>query len=732
MRTKAYLKYVLCVILMLMTIQMLQAQEAFYFYRNDGGFNGFFFDQVKRMGVSKIDLNGVEHSDYVIQEVETADSLYRIPLAAIDSIGFQQPDIILNEHFYDVTAEDCPYKGFDGIMPVESEEQDTFELTWKPFVWNASTGQWVFHEEYLPKIGDVLYVPNGMYNEWTGKNDMPFIGKVTKVESWNFEQYYGVHCTYVDNINDVFEQFISLEQIGYDESGAACRRMAGSDKIKKRIETEGNKELTLASVSGHFTPINQQWENLKVILGVDLSLAVKANVAYNISFRDFKIIVNFSEDIEVGASLSVAGSLEEAWTWQLAGVPITFPTWMPILQVKPGPGAFLKTTGDLNFTLSTPKLAAHAIQTITINDEGVTGSEEFKTGDQDENNTWGMQISLNGSAQVGTHLPFHLESASWMKRIAWASTGIDVYIGPKFEAAFTLDPFALGNADAYSAFKDTQIKFSDLAYGVEGKANFEAARKKKTFKLFEGEATLRTINLKLFPDFNSSDLSSNVKYYYDDYDMRFNLLPRPYVNLKVYPRGNSVPCRVGIGAYNQEKKLVSLGYLNGNGQYSFFNTWDQASGPAYLFDGTYTVCPVVECFGFDLPVWSAGQTVVADMPLTVAQHDGIGSVNTSFDTFQGTVKVCYVLNTDENVRIDCDDDEVGFVTTYVERRPMAGQDPTAAEYFEEVVFDYKILGKNYSMTNVPFTLSCNRIKPEGRNREYHYDLIIPDSPRTNQ
>jgi hypothetical protein len=114
---------------------------------------------------------------------------------------------------------------------------------------------------------------------------------------------------------------------------------------------------------------------------------------------------------------------------------------------------------------------------------------------------------------------------------------------------------------------------------------------------------------------------------------------------------------VGIGAYNQEKKLVSLGYLNGNGQYSFFNTWDEASGPAYLFDGTYTVCPVVECFGFDLPVWSAAQTVVADMPLTVAQHDGIGSSNTSFDTYQGTVKVCYVLNTDENVRIDCDDDD---------------------------------------------------------------------------
>jgi hypothetical protein len=65
-----------------------QAQDAFYIYRNDGDFNGFFFDQVKRMGYSKVDFEGVEHDVYVVQEIETEDTLYRIPLAAIDSIGF--------------------------------------------------------------------------------------------------------------------------------------------------------------------------------------------------------------------------------------------------------------------------------------------------------------------------------------------------------------------------------------------------------------------------------------------------------------------------------------------------------------------------------------------------------------------------------------------------------------------------------------------------------------------
>ena len=74
----------------------LSAQDAFYVYRNDGDFNGFFYDEVVRMGFSKIDLEGVEHEEYVIKEIETADSLYRIPLCAIDSIGFQQPEIKIN------------------------------------------------------------------------------------------------------------------------------------------------------------------------------------------------------------------------------------------------------------------------------------------------------------------------------------------------------------------------------------------------------------------------------------------------------------------------------------------------------------------------------------------------------------------------------------------------------------------------------------------------------------
>ena len=61
MKTHYSYKYVLTLILMMMGAQQLQAQDAFYIYRNDGDFDGFFYDEVVRMGYSKTDLEGEEH-----------------------------------------------------------------------------------------------------------------------------------------------------------------------------------------------------------------------------------------------------------------------------------------------------------------------------------------------------------------------------------------------------------------------------------------------------------------------------------------------------------------------------------------------------------------------------------------------------------------------------------------------------------------------------------------------
>ncbi len=71
-----------------------QAQDALYIFRNDGRFNAFFFDDIQRFEYSKIDTLGIEHDDYVVQEVYALDSVFRIPITAIDSVAFVTPETV--------------------------------------------------------------------------------------------------------------------------------------------------------------------------------------------------------------------------------------------------------------------------------------------------------------------------------------------------------------------------------------------------------------------------------------------------------------------------------------------------------------------------------------------------------------------------------------------------------------------------------------------------------------
>jgi hypothetical protein len=78
-------------------------QRAIYIFRNDGDFNAFLNMDVDSITYSKVDLNGFEHSTVVVKEIWTPDSLYRIPLAAIDSINFSAPDPVFKSDLFHIT-----------------------------------------------------------------------------------------------------------------------------------------------------------------------------------------------------------------------------------------------------------------------------------------------------------------------------------------------------------------------------------------------------------------------------------------------------------------------------------------------------------------------------------------------------------------------------------------------------------------------------------------------------
>ena len=63
-------------------------QEVFYVYRTDGSVQVFELAEVDSMFCSRMDLSGREQAGYVTQEIWTPDSVYRIPMAEVDSVVF--------------------------------------------------------------------------------------------------------------------------------------------------------------------------------------------------------------------------------------------------------------------------------------------------------------------------------------------------------------------------------------------------------------------------------------------------------------------------------------------------------------------------------------------------------------------------------------------------------------------------------------------------------------------
>ena len=76
--------------LMLGLVLTVQAwgQEVFYVYRTDGSVQVFELAEVDSMFCSRTDLSGREQAGYVTQEIWTSDSVYRIPMAEVDSVVF--------------------------------------------------------------------------------------------------------------------------------------------------------------------------------------------------------------------------------------------------------------------------------------------------------------------------------------------------------------------------------------------------------------------------------------------------------------------------------------------------------------------------------------------------------------------------------------------------------------------------------------------------------------------
>lgn len=596
-KTYQYLKSVICFSLFILSLLTTpaQAQDAFYIYRNDGDFNGFFYDEVIRMGYSKIDPQGVEHKEYVIQEIETADSLYRIPLAVIDSIGFQQPELKLNPKLKNMEQTGLrPYILCYGSNYKNGRRQKEILMTQK------------IPRDLLPKVGDILVDWGEDYDcsdAYWGRLKGNFAGKVAEVYGDPSNPYWRVLCDSLTDLSDIFVQFVTTERVTIDEQGQVKRRLAGWHPERNGIRraSEGSDEASLIDFTGtikrEFSPV----EDVTITMAAEIGLKLGIKVDYYISWKrlyvktDINSYAGISPSVGVKASKSFDADIEVMKLLRT----IKFPANLPIFQTHPIPNLDVRGSGELALNATLPGAKLYWNQTVIFDTNRwpiMSYTHNYNTPEEEEGeeapiDTGDLELSLSGFVQLGVEITGDIETNDWIEDIFKSGIGVSLFVGPKLEGSLKLSAAKLASENAYSALKDSYIKLHALSLDLEAKAELKFLwndPEKTTF--FERSEQFGTLEWYLLPNFKEIDAVFDNQ--------------NDETTVTLYPeRKTFVPSYVGIALYNYNRELLEKRFD------TFSHFW---TTPREKFEtkfaglpcGEYYVTPYLRTLGYEFSVGS--------------------------------------------------------------------------------------------------------------------------------
>ena len=259
MKTRYTLLYILTLLLSVFSVQTVNAQakqDALYIFRNDGGFNAFFFADIDHIEYSKIDTLGVEQADYVVQEVYALDSIFRIPLNAIDSVASITPETKYRADAFVAKANLVDY-----VIASDSS-------TW--FRVKKETPA-----SLLPKVGDKLLIEQSCDLLPGG-----FSGRVTAVD----QAADGITVrTERISLTEVYEQYVwKFDGSEFDSEPDAARRRAGDDDFILK-----GREKNTVSLSGARTLGKTQLGPWEAKLTGEASVSLGYDVSWDLGIRAF-------------------------------------------------------------------------------------------------------------------------------------------------------------------------------------------------------------------------------------------------------------------------------------------------------------------------------------------------------------------------------------------------------------------------------------------------------------
>lgn len=438
----------------------LAQNDAVYVYRNDGKFDAFFKAEIDSMTYSHYDADSIYHNEWQAQLVYTADSIYYIPLEAIDSISFTAPE---TKYSHDVVKLDdlIPYlKSTDGMVL-------TFDGSLPSYL--------------KPQVGDVLLYEgydNPMFEHG-------FAGRVSAIDS------YDVTCDSV-NLSEVYEQLICFGEYQAVEEPDPDSGVMRMRLVPKRVA--GNVSSSIA-LKGTVGSMDNLYLSLDGTLKFDLRI-VSMITDFGSPYIDLSLSPSFSATLQGGINGSFKKNLLEKKV-KVFGLPV--PNTPFYVYISSGP-------------VIEPSLSASVTTSTDV-------SFGFKLGMRYENDRWhpyGHNVSKGFSAP---EISGNIDGSLFMgigTEVGISSYGdlikfyMEKKLGVELSANLSADLF---ESDKYEELSKAKVDL-DFVGGISANAMLSLTpmiKLKGSFELFSTRIGINT--WKLLPSFSVPEVSDKKSTY---------------------------------------------------------------------------------------------------------------------------------------------------------------------------------------------------------------------------
>lgn len=552
------MRKVLVIIIAVFTLlsSSVYADNAIYIYRNDGNFNAFFDSEIDSLSYSVVDTSGVVHPHHVTQLVHTPDSLYRIPLSAIDSIAFTERPVQYNPEVIKLAESYIPY--------IISSEGLTIKFSSLP-------------DELRIYNGDIL-----LYEGFTDKFPDGFVGRVTNITETG--STINVQCEEVA-IEEVYNQLTVISDYVLEESPETPSQYR-LKQVSPKAEASLSLKLGINIPAGDVGSFSASYTG---------SLKVRAIITMSPNkpfYADFSYTSGHSFKGELKLEASKAFFVNGDKSIKLFKAQLPLPN-CPMLKFEYVVSPFCK--GELTGSLSA------SVDVTSTTTSGVTFREGCAPECYTRSSGGFTPPQLTSAFNISGYVFGGIISSAYFGTVGnFAGAEMNIYVGPKLEGNLNVDFATLAEDGIYEAVKDAKVSFGCVAE-LEAKARLKLM-KWETSRVF-GKACFGLVldERHLYPLFSVPSYTQGK----DKSKAKLSISP---VRELLFPV--SVGMRLVDDEDNQETRYSETDYINAN-------LWsgDYEEEFSYIHpERQYTCYPMVKAFGMEMratPVKHFGIDVVA-------------------------------------------------------------------------------------------------------------------------